>query len=98
MLKKKLYLIVVSGESQGYTEKYLADAEAALIKDIFEDTSSSYIDCRIEEIPDKEKFEDDLLSVIASGTLSEYQLHEEIKQKYGISSYATDYIYTRYSL
>ena len=96
-MKKKLYLINVSGESEGYTEKYLTDSEAALIKDIFEDTSSSYIECSIEQIPDKEEFEDDFLSMIASGTLTEYQLFEEIKQKYGISGFAADYIYTRYN-
>lgn len=53
-MKKKLYLISVSGESEGYTERYLTEAEAALIKDIFEDTSSTYIDCTIQEISSME--------------------------------------------
>ena len=54
MMERKLYLIVVSGESEGYTEKYLTAAEAAIIKDIFEDTSSTYIDCTIQEISSME--------------------------------------------
>ena len=97
MIGKKLYLIVVYGEPEGYTEKYLTESEAKLIKEIFEDTLSNEIDYTIEEIPSKEEFEDDFLSTISSGTLSDYQLFEEIKQKYGITGFAADYIYTRYN-
>lgn len=96
MLGKKLYLIVVSGESEGYTEKYLTDAEATLIKEILEETSSSYIECSIEQIPDKEEFEDDFLSMIASGTLSEPYIISRIIEKYDISYGTAEHIYMQY--
>lgn len=96
MLGKKLYSIVISGESEGYTEKYLTDAEAALIKEIFEETSSTYIECIIEEIPDKEEYEDDFLSMIASGTLSEPYIINKIAEKYDISYGTAEHIYSQY--
>lgn len=96
MSKKKLYYISVTGESEGYTEKYLTEHEAELIKDIFEHTSSSEINCNIEAIPSIEEFENDFSSLLKPGTFSIIESYKKIADKYNILWETAFYLYSRY--
>ena len=96
MIGKKLYYIVISAETEAYTEKYLTESEVEVIKEIFEDTSSAFLECWLEEIPSKEKFEDDFLSIIESGALSLHYMIDKIKDHYNITYDTALYLYNRY--
>ena len=96
MSEKKLYYISVTGESEGYTEKYLTEHEAELIKDIFEHTTSSEIECNIEAIPSIEEFENDFSSHFEPGIFSIIEAYRKIADKYNISWETAVYLYSRY--
>lgn len=54
-MEKKPYYIEVIGETCGYDVRDLTNEQYELIKSIFEECSSEYIDCRIFELPDIDK-------------------------------------------
>ena len=72
-MKKKEYFISITGESGGYTTKYLTDSEYKLISDIFEECDSEYVGGHIEEIPDIDE-------IFTKLNISEY-LYKEVSGK-----------------
>lgn len=54
-MERELYLITCDNElAWRDTEKYLSEAEAKVIEDIFKDLSSPYFKFKIEKMPIKE--------------------------------------------
>lgn len=97
IMEKKLYYIVCDHEFVWRdTEKYLSDAEVEVIKDIFKDLSSPYIYLYMEEIPTKEKFKKDCLSIINSEEDSYQYKVDKIKNLYNISTDTALYLYNKY--